>query len=71
VVDVRSTGNVALGAGSDSGIKEGTIFLIHRKDEYIGKIRVTTVWNDFAGGQVIEQKKPIMPGDDAMSSRGT
>ncbi len=71
VVDVRNTGNVALGAGSDSGIKEGTIFLIHRKDEYIGKVRVTTVWNDFAGGQVIEAKKPIMPGDDAMSSRGT
>ncbi|HOX06920.1 MAG TPA: von Willebrand factor type A domain-containing protein [Planctomycetota bacterium] len=70
VVDVRSTGNVALGAGSDSGIKEGTVFLIYRKDEYIGKIRVTTVWNDFAGGQIIEQRKPFMPDDSAMSSRG-
>jgi hypothetical protein len=69
VVDVRNTGNVALGAGSDSGIKEGTIFLIHRGEEYIGKVRVTTVWNDFAGGQVIEAKKPIKAGDDAMSSR--
>ncbi|HOX08674.1 MAG TPA: hypothetical protein PK280_19930 [Planctomycetota bacterium] len=75
VVDVRNTGNVALGAGSDSGIKEGTIFLIYRggaaAPEYIGKIRVTTVWNDFAGGQVIESRTPIKPGDDAMSSRGS
>jgi hypothetical protein len=71
VVDVRNTGNVALGAGSDSGIKEGTIFLIHRGDELIGKVRVTTVWNDFSGGQVIEQKKPIKAGDEAMSSRGS
>ena len=72
VVDVRNTGNVALGAGSDSGIKEGAIFLIYRgKDaELIGKIRVTTVWNDFAGGQVIEARKPIQAGDDAMSSAG-
>ncbi len=70
VVDVRNTGNVALGAGSDSGIKEGAIFLIHRGDEYIGKIRVTTVWNDFAGGQVIEARKPIQAGDDALSSAG-
>jgi chromosome segregation ATPase len=71
VVDVRNTGNVALGAGSDSGIKEGVIFLISRKDKYIGKVRVTTVWNDFAGGQVIEQKQPMMPGDDARSTRGS
>ena len=71
VVDVRNTGNVALGAGSDSGIKEGVIFLISRKDKYIGKVRVTTVWNDFAGGQVIEQKQPMMPGDDALSTRGS
>jgi len=71
VVDVRNTGNVALGAGSASGIKEGVIFLISRKEEYIGKVRVTTVWDDFAGGQVIEQKKPMMPGDDALSTRGS
>jgi chromosome segregation ATPase len=71
VVDVRNTGNVALGAGSASGIKEGVIFLISRKDKYIGKVRVTTVWDDFAGGQVIEQKEPMMPGDDALSTRGS
>ena len=70
VVDVKpAVGHVALGAGSDSGIKEGFIFLIHRGDEYIGKVRVTTVWNDFSGGQIIETKKPIKPGDDALTSR--
>ena len=50
---------------------EGVVFLIHRGEEYIGKVRVTTVWNDFSGGQIIEipnPKKPIMTGDDAMTS---
>jgi hypothetical protein len=68
VVDVRpATGHVALGAGKDSGIREGFIFLIHRGDQYVGKVRVTTVWNNFSGGTVLERKKPIQPGDDAMT----
>jgi Ca-activated chloride channel homolog len=68
VVDVRpKTGHVALGVGKDSGVKEGFIFLIHRGDEYIGKVRVTTVWKDFSGGTIIERKKPIKAGDDAMT----
>ncbi len=68
VVDVRpATGHVALGVGKDSGIKEGIIFLIHRGDEYIGKVRVTTVWNNFSGGTVVERKKPMKAGDDAMT----
>ncbi|MHC4916852.1 MAG: VWA domain-containing protein, partial [Planctomycetota bacterium] len=68
VVDVRpSTGHVAIGAGKDSGIKEGFIFLVHRGDEYIAKIRVTTVWKDFCGGTILERKKPIKAGDDAMT----
>jgi hypothetical protein len=58
---------VALGAGKDSGIKAGFIFLIHRGDQYVGKVRVTTVWNNFSGGTVLERKKPIQPGDDAMT----
>ncbi len=69
VVDVRTNGNVAVSAGSDSGVREGNILVIRRGGEYIGKVRVTTVWNDFAGGQVIEQKKPFRPDDDAMSIR--
>ncbi len=68
VVDVRpATGHVALGAGKDSGIKEGFVFLIHRGDEYIGKVRVTTVWNNFSGGTILERKQPIKSGDDAMT----
>jgi hypothetical protein len=68
VVDVRpATGHVALGAGKDSGIKEGFVFLIHRGDQYIGKVRVTTVWNTFSGGTIVERKKPIKAGDDAMT----
>jgi hypothetical protein len=68
VVDVRpATGHVALGVGKDSGIKEGFIFLIHRGDEYIGKVRVTTVWNNFSGGTIVERKKPMKAGDDAMT----
>ncbi len=68
VVDVRpATGHVALGIGKDSGIKEGFIFLIHRGDEYIGKVRVTTVWNNFSGGTIVERKKPMKAGDDAMT----
>lgn len=68
VVDVRpATGHVALGAGKDSGIKEGFEFLIHRQDKYIAKVRVTTVWNNFSGGIIVERKEPIKPGDDAMT----
>jgi hypothetical protein len=68
VVDVRpATGHVALGAGKDSGIKEGFVFLIHRGDQYIGKVRITTVWNNFSGGTILERKLPIKSGDDAMT----
>ncbi len=68
VVDVRpETGHVAFGVGKDSGIKEGFIFLIHRGDEYIGKVRVTAVWENFSGGTIVERKKPLKAGDDAMT----
>jgi hypothetical protein len=68
VVDVRpETGHVALGVGKTSGIKAGFIFLIHRGDEYIGRVRVTSVWKEFSGGTIVEQKKPIKAGDDAMT----
>ncbi len=68
VVDIRpSTGHVALGAGKRSGIKEGFIFLIHRGDRYVGKVRVTTVWDNFSGGTIVERKAPIKAGDDAMT----
>ena len=68
VVDVRpATGHVALGAGKSSGIKEGFVFLIHRGDRYVGKVRVTTVWDNFSGGTIVERKAPIKAGDDAMT----
>jgi hypothetical protein len=68
VVNVRhATGHVALGAGKDSGIKVGVIFLIHRGDEYIAKTQVTTVWDSFSAGRIVERKKPIKAGDDAMT----
>ena len=68
VVDVRpKSGHVALGAGKSSGIREGFVFLIHRGDEYLGKVRVTTVWEEFSGGTMIERKRPIKAGDDAMT----
>ncbi len=68
VVDIRpATGHVALGAGKKSGIKEGFIFLIHRGDRYVGKVRVTTVWDNFSGGTIVERKAPIKAGDDAMT----
>jgi hypothetical protein len=71
VVDVRlTTGIVALGQGKNSGIKEGMVFLIHRGDDYIGKVRVTQVEDDLCAGQIIDSKSPIKPGDDAMTSRG-
>lgn len=73
VVDVRlTTGIVALGQGKNSGIKEGMIFLIHRGDEYIGKVRVTQVEDDLCAGTIIDSstKSTIKPGDDAMTSRG-
>ena len=72
VVDVRpATGHVALGAGKDSGVKEGFVFLIHRGDEYVGKVRVTTVWEQFSGGTIVERKKPLRAGDDAMTDTAT
>jgi len=68
VVDVRpETRHVAFGVGKDSGIKEGFIFLIHRGDEYVGKVRVTAVWENFSGGTIVERKKPMKAGDDAMT----
>jgi len=68
VVDVRpATGHVALGAGKKSGVKEGFVFLIHRGDVYVGKVRVTTVWDSFAGGTIVERKQPLKAGDDAMT----
>ncbi len=68
VVDVRpATGHVALGAGKSSGIREGFVFLIHRGDRYVGKVRVTTVWDNFSGGTIVERKAPIKAGDDAMT----
>ncbi len=67
VVAVRpKTGHVALGAGTDSGVKKGSIFLIHRNDRYIGKVRITTVWESFAGATIVERKEPIKAGDDAL-----
>jgi hypothetical protein len=71
VVDVRlTTGIVALGQGKNSGVKEGMVFLIHRGDDYIGKVRITQVEDDLCAGQIIESKSPIKPGDDAMTHRG-
>jgi len=68
VIDVSSAHKlVALGVGEDSGIRKGLVFLIHRGDEYIGKVRVTTVWKNFCGGTVVERKKPMKAGDDAMT----
>ena len=65
-----TTGYVALGAGSKAGIKEGTVFLIHRGEKYIGKVRVKVVWDEFCGGTIIERREPIQVTDDAMTSGG-
>jgi RNA polymerase sigma factor (sigma-70 family) len=59
------TGHVALGAGSDSGVRKGFVFRVYRGDEYIGKVRVTTVWNSLSGGTIVERKQPMRAGDDA------
>jgi septal ring factor EnvC (AmiA/AmiB activator) len=70
VVDVRPhTGHVALGAGKASGVKEGHLFLVYRDKEYLGKVRVVTVWDTFSGGTIIERKQPIKAGDEAMTDR--
>ncbi len=65
VVDVRATGHVALGAGKDSKVREGHIFIIERGGKYVGKVRVTTVWKNFCGATIIEKKAAIKAGDDA------
>ncbi len=66
VVDVRAkTGHVALGAGKDSKVREGHLFIIERGGKYVGKVRVTTIWKNFSGGTIIERKAPIKAGDDA------
>jgi hypothetical protein len=70
VVDVRpTTGHVAIGAGSASGIKEGHIFLISRDKTYIGKVRITTVWDTFSGGTIVDSKRPFKAGDEAMTDQ--
>jgi len=66
VVDVRAaTGHIALDAGTDSGVRESTVFTIRRGAAIIGRAKVTTVWKDFSGGEVIEGRGDVKPGDDA------
>lgn len=67
VVDVKAPlGLAALGAGRKHGVKEGLVFLIHRGEEYIGKVQVTKVQEEMSGARILDSKKPIMAGDDAM-----
>jgi hypothetical protein len=66
-----TSGIVALGQGKTAGIKEGMIFLIHRGDKYIGKVRIAQVDDDLCAGQIIESKQDIGPGDDAMNARSS
>jgi hypothetical protein len=63
----KDKGLVALGAGKDSGVREGMVFTIRRGAEAVGKVKVTAVWNDFSSGEIIEGKDAVKPGDDAVS----
>jgi hypothetical protein len=61
-----SLNHVAIDAGSDHRIREGWVMVIHRGPVYIGRVQVTTVWIDFSGGKILDARKPIRVGDEAI-----
>jgi len=61
--------HVVIDAGTNRGVKHGDMFVIKRKNEYIGKVRVTNPWPTISGADIVEQKKPIKEGDDAVAEK--
>jgi hypothetical protein len=62
------TGQAVITAGRLQGVVVGTSFAIYREKEFVGRLQVTTVWDNECGGRVVESRKPLAPGDQAVAA---
>ena len=61
---------VLLSAGKDQKIEEGLEFTVYRGPEFIGKVKVISVYPDLAGAKLIytKEKAEMRAGDRASAS---
>jgi hypothetical protein len=61
---------VVLSVGRDQKVQEGYEFTVYREAEFIGKVKVTRVFSDLAGAEVVFTKDgaKIQPGDKASTA---
>jgi predicted nucleic acid-binding Zn-ribbon protein len=55
---------VTIGVGSAAGVKKDMVFVIHRKGEYIGDLKITLVQPDQSAGRLTLSSKGPTAGDD-------
>ncbi len=65
LVDSKDNKNVVVSLGEDDGIARGHTLYVHRRDKYLGRIKVTRIYPDRAVGRVMEgyQLGAIRSGD--------
>lgn len=58
--------SVVISLGEDDGLDRGNEVYVHRRDKYVGKVKITKVYPDRAVGRVIEgyQLEAIRSGDN-------
>jgi hypothetical protein len=62
---------VMLSVGRDDGVTVGMVFAVSRGDQYVGDVRVRTVYKDMAGAQIIHlvNGAEIQEGDNARTKQ--
>jgi len=67
VLNAMGTSKVLLNRGAQDGLAVGMEMIVSRKDEVIGKIRITEVSNNDATASVVSAVRGVQPEDTAMA----